>query len=333
MQDPKITLRHELVSSAAASAILTHELYARQRPINQSYIHQYALAMEKNEFRQGTVISFCVFKKRRYLINGQHTLHALILRQQPYLLGIEEIPVASYEEIGLWYSRYDRVHLRTLEHSYFAQNIQEHVQLNKGQTTQLGGCVPSLASGFERVSRTHGGLRMYLDNPAIRMAFIGEWRDEAESFFRDIKGAPGRMNTNLRRGPVMAVALVTYRYTGADATEFWHQVAMDDRLANNDPRKKLHAFIRTTIKLGDYEPYIMSRIAASAWNLAWKDSKRQGLPIGPTNVPICLEGTPHTGEHVLRYLSPQGDVLHDPETYRPDAWQAGLFAPKDDANA
>jgi hypothetical protein len=333
MQDPKITLRHEVVSSAAASAILEHERYDRQRPINHSYINQYALAMQKNEFRQGTVISFCVWKGRRYLINGQHTLHAIILEAKPYLLGIEEIPVKSYEEIALWYSRYDRVHMRTLEHAYYAHNMQEHVQFNKGQTTQLGGCLPSLASGFERVPRTHGGLRMYLDNPAIRMAFIGEWRDEAEAYFQDIKGAPGRMNTNLRRGPVMAVALVTYRYTGADASEFWHQAAMDDRLANNDPRKKLHGFLRTTTSAGGYEPYIMSRKVASAWNLAWKDSKLTGLPIGRTNAPIRIEGTPHTVGKVLRYLSPQGDVLHDPEVYRPDAWHVGLFAPKETPDA
>jgi hypothetical protein len=333
MQDPKITLRHELVSSAAASAILAKERYDRQRPINHSYINQYALAMQKKEFREGTVISFCVFKGSRYLINGQHTLHAIVLAATPYLLGIEEIPVKSYEEIALWYSRYDRVHMRTLEHAYYAHNMQEHVQLNKGQTTQLGGCLPSLASGFEPVPRTHGGLRMYLDNPEIRMAFIGEWRDEAEAYFRDIKGAPGRMNTNLRRGPVMAVALVTYRYTGADATEFWHQTAMADRLANNDPRDKLHVFLLTTTSQGGYEPYIMSRIVASAWNLAWKDSKLKGLPVGATNVPIRLEGTPHTVRKVLRYLSPQGDVLHDPEEYRPDAWHVGLLTPKEDADA
>lgn len=42
---------------------------------------------------------------------------------------------------------------------------------------------------------------------------------------------------NLRRAPVMVMALLTYRYTGTDAADFWHAVAMDDRLAQNDPHK------------------------------------------------------------------------------------------------
>jgi hypothetical protein len=35
----------------------------------------------------------------------------------------------------------------------------------------------------------------------------------------------------------MVMALLTYRYTGTDAADFWHAVAMDDRLAQNDPHK------------------------------------------------------------------------------------------------
>jgi hypothetical protein len=38
-----------------------------------------------------------------------------------------------------------------------------------------------------------------------------------------------------------------------------------------------------------------------------------------------LEGTPHTGDKVLRYITPKGDVLHDLEIYTPDAWQQELF--------
>lgn len=122
----------------------------------------------------------------------------------------------------------------------------------------------------------------------------------------------------------MAVALVTYRYTDRDAAEFWHAVAMDDRLAMNDPRKKLHFHIYTT-KLRGYEPHVYSRYVARAWNAAWENKKLQSLQAQNITAPIHLEGTPHDGEKVLRYITPRGDVLHDPEVYRPDAWQQELF--------
>jgi hypothetical protein len=50
---------------------------------------------------------------------------------------------------------------------------------------------------------------------------------------------------------MVAVALLTYRYTSTDAPDFWHAVAMDDRLTQNDPSKKLHLHIHTG-KLGEY---------------------------------------------------------------------------------
>jgi hypothetical protein len=328
MDDTKITLRHQVISPSLAHTILLKEMYEGERHLNQSYARQYGLAIRNEDFREGTLISFCVWQDRRYLINGQHTLTGIVLADRSYLLGIEEIRVDRYEDIAVWYSKYDRVNLRTLEDNYHAHNLQAQVQLNKGQTSQLGGCLPSLASGFEYVSKTQGSLRMYVANPDMRMAFIREWRDEAESFFRDIKGAPGRMNGNLRRGPVMALALVTYRYTGADAAEFWHAVAMDDRLAKNDIRKRLHMFVRIS-KVGEFAPYIFSRYMASAWCAAWEDRTPQSIVAQPAHLPIRIAGTPHTGEKVLRYISPQGDVLPDPQEYRPDVWHAGVFPPKD----
>jgi hypothetical protein len=65
----------------------------------------------------------------------------------------------------------------------------------------------------------------------------------------------------------MVMALLTYRYTGTDAADFWQAVAMDDRLAQNDPHKKLHLHIRTS-KLGAYSLHVYSRYVARAWNAA-----------------------------------------------------------------
>jgi hypothetical protein len=324
MEHRKTSLTETVLAPSEAQASLTNDAYERQRSVNQSFVRQYALAMLKQEFRPGSLLSYCVWRGKRYLVNGQHRLHAVVLAKIPYVFQVEEIVVESYEEIAEWYTTYDRLQLRTLPQAYDAYNLPERVQLNKGQTQDLAGCLASLASGFEHVPRTQGSLRMYVANPHIRMAFVQEWREEAVQFFEDLKGAPGIMSSTLRRGPVFAFALVTYRYTGTDATEFWHDVAMDDGLAKNDPRKKLHFFIRTS-KMGEYPHEIYSRFVARAWNAAWDNRTPQTLQHEATTSPIRILGTPHGGEKILRYLTPRGDILHDPQEFVPGDWQQGLF--------
>src|SRR5262249_47510006 len=98
MEQRKITLRLEIMTPEAAHAIVTHELYERQRPLDQSVVQEYTLAMRNGEFRQGTILSFCVYRGTRSLINGQHTLHALIRAGVRLELGVEEIQVESLEE-------------------------------------------------------------------------------------------------------------------------------------------------------------------------------------------------------------------------------------------
>ena len=129
----------------------------------------------------------------------------------------------------------------------------------------------------------------------------------------------------------MAVALVTIRYTGTDAEEFWREVAYDDGLAQGDPRKALHLFLRTT-KLGAYEPHVYARYIAWAWCRGWQELSCQYLRGQAEHLPITIDGTPHDGKGVYRYITPRGEVLHDPVKYEAEQWQQGLFG-KDEAAA
>jgi hypothetical protein len=324
MEQRDITVRHEVLTADTAHTIVTQELYAHQRPINQSVVQEYALAMRQQEFRPGTTISFCVYQGKRYLINGQHTLQALIRAQVALLLGIEEIHVTSLEEIAAWYGKYDRLRLRTLQHIYEAHDMAAQLNLNKSQTVCLGACLPLLASGFASVPRAEGSMRMYTANPRLRMAFMEAWIDEASQFFAAIKGAPGTVGMNVRRGPVMAVALVTYRCTGTDAEEFWHTVCQAEALSQGDPRMALHLFLRST-KAGEYEAHRYSRYIASAWNAAWQGKRSKHLQPQAEHLPIWLEGTPHDGKDTWRYITPRGEVLQDPQRYDATVWQRDLF--------
>jgi len=72
MEHRKISLRQEVMTPQAAQAILAHELYERQRRLDQSVVQEYALLMRSGQFRQGTLLSFCVSQGKRWLINRHY---------------------------------------------------------------------------------------------------------------------------------------------------------------------------------------------------------------------------------------------------------------------
>jgi hypothetical protein len=324
MEQRKISVRQERMTPQAAQAILLHEMYEHQRPLEESVIQNYTLQHHNNNFRPNTLLSFCTLHGRRWLINGQHTLHAIVRAGKPLDVSIEEIAVESLAERAQWYGTYDRNKLRSLKDIYAAHAIHETLNFNKHQALCLSACLPLLAAGFAAVTRQQGGLRMYTANAQLRMAFMEAWIEEAEQFYAVIKGAPGSLSMNIRRAPVMAVALVTYRFTGTDAEDFWDNVVRDDGLAQGDPRKALHVFLRTS-KTGRYQAHTYSRYIASAWNADWHNRKVKTIQPQPEHSPILIEGTPHTGKQVLRYITPQGTPLHDPLPYLMDQWQQAML--------
>jgi hypothetical protein len=326
MQHNNITLRHEVISPTTASAIVTYELYERQRPLHTGRVRQYALAMRQGKFRRGTLLSFCCWQGKRYLINGQHTLQALRLANMSMEFGIEEITVGAYDEIAEWYSKYDRLYHRSLSQVYAAHNLAERLQLNKSQVQEIGACCGLLASGFSSSFAKEGALSMYTSDHEVRMKFIEAWMDEARSYFDATAGASAAIANHLRRRGILAVALVTYRFTGSDADEFWHQVAYDDRLAHDDPRKQLHYFIRET-KNTSHEPHVVARMVAQAWNAAFAEPRQALRSIQATSLgrPIQIDGTPHDGKRIMRYITPEGAMLHEPMPYDEGQWEQALF--------
>jgi hypothetical protein len=330
MEQRKIKLSMVTMTSDLARSILTHERYEGQRQLDQSFVQAYALDMRNGEFRQGTLISFCVYKGKRYLVNGQHTLEAICLSGVTLELAVEEIQVESLEERAYWFGKYDRPKVRSLKQIYEAHVIHESLNFNKSQSIFLGGCLPLLATGFSSVPRAHGSMRMYTSSPRLRMDFMRAWTGEAEQFYAAIKGSPGSLGMNIRRSPVFAVALVTYRFQAEKAEDFWFNVCQDDGLNQGDVRKSLHVFLLTS-QPSKYEPHEYSRYIAQAWNNAWYGQRRKNIQPQAAHNPILIEGTPHNGKDVLRYISPRGEVLKTPIKYDAEAWQKGLFG--DDAAA
>ena len=320
MEHGKITTKMEEFSPAQAQYSIMHEGYDRQRKLNQSYVSQYALEMRQGLWLPISPVVFAIVNGRRVLINGNHRLHAVVLAGCSVGFITVSVPLSSYEAIAPWYTSFDRLNQRTLAQAYQTHNLEAELRLNASQTKKLGSALPLLASGFEPVYSMPGSMKRQIQHHKTRMAFIREWCEELRQFWGDIKGAPGAMSSNLRSAPILAVALIHYRYTGTDATEFWHAVATADCLPQNDPRHRLHMHIRTS-KIPTYDQDEYSRIVTRAWNATWNNRTPQSLQAESRTAPLRIEGTPHTGTEVLRYLTPEGEILHDPQPVPLEAWQ------------
>jgi len=320
MQQYKSTRSEVYIAPIEAQKMLLDMRYDRQRRLDQGFIQAYALAMRKRQWEPGSVLTVGVLNGVRYLMNGQHRLNAVMQAKRSILFIVEEIELTNDDDMAVLYNTFDRGKPRSWLDRYDAAGVTDTLNLNRHEIRSLGACLPVLASGFAHVARGEPSMRMYNDNPQIRMAFMEAWRDEAEQFFGAIKGAPKALCMNIRRAGILAIALVTFRFTGTDAEEFWRNVSHDDGLAQGDPHKAFHYWIRT-IQLSQFTAQRYSRYAAAAWNMAWRGRSITQLRAQTDTVPLTLEGTPHDGKTILRYVDPMGNILTEPMPYDPARWR------------
>lgn len=313
-----ITQKFKMISPSQAPRMLADAPYVFQRKVDQTYVQEYLRAMRRGEFRPGTEVTFAEYNGKLYAMNCQHTLTALGRHDKPLLLNIVTYKCHSLTQMHGLYLTFDRNRIRSLTQLYAAYDFANKTGLNNEQTKHLGSAIGLVISGFAHQGTTRSVLGPYFHSGHIRIDCMQAWIDEALAFFETVKGAPKAISSLLRRGPIMAVALVTFRHTGADASEFWKAVAWDDNLAFDDPRKTLHKWIREHM-LKEYEPTQYAKFVAAAWNAAWEDRHLQRLNVTPqqTMQPIRLAGTPFDGVSYFSYMRENGQPTEEPVLWPP----------------
>lgn len=312
--DHHITQDFETMTGQLAQQILDTEAYIHQRKVDQSYVNEYALIMKRGEFRPGTEIVFVRYKGTRMLLNGQHTLHAIIRSGLALRVSVVTYEVTEEWMIHALYLTFDRNRLRSFEQLYQAHNFGPQFNLNQTQVRHLGSAMPLLMTGFQSIDtfrQQHKGL---LHSGPIRMQLMESFVDEMVWYSEVIHGCPKEMSGCLRRASVLALALVTFRFTGDDAARFWHNVAFDDGLATNDPQKKVHYFLRET-SAGEHHAYLYVRYLINGWNLAFTHRSMGKLQAIDEKLPVQIAGTPHSAAVVRHYVTPAGEALRDPEPW------------------
>ena len=124
-------LASEVVTPAAARKIIENEMYQRQRPLRQGHVAELAHHMEHGSFIDNTTITFALLDGKSYLVNGQHTINAIVKSGCSVTLNIQEYSCRNEDEIDSLYARQDKHYKRTEGDSFHSLGLVEKWEIRK----------------------------------------------------------------------------------------------------------------------------------------------------------------------------------------------------------
>lgn len=228
--------RAESFNPEDAQYMLTNHNYVGQRAIRKPHVNFLANEILNGRFREGTAIGICHTPDgKKHLVNGQHTLSAVIACKKPVLLSVESYECRNMEEVARIFATYDRQRTRTSSDVFHAYGLAGDLGLTQTQTGFFCAAINFL---IERVSKVFPD-RKASPEEIIQFAEKMKWR-----FDQYTEATSGVKQNGKNRSSLIALALVTAGHSSH--YEFWNGFTQDDGLRRGDPRKHLIEFNRKT---------------------------------------------------------------------------------------
>lgn len=299
------------VTKEQAIIWLAECVYPHQRPRSESWTQVLAGMMNRGVFRASTDIAFADFQGKRFLVNGNHTLHAVLRADAPQDLLIVRMVCTTMQEVNEIYMRYDAGRLRNYHNIYRAMELTQTLQMTRTQVGELGASVGFLAAGFSK----RGIISEMLKDGTLKANMMAAWSPEAHLFYDALAGCPSEYKSLLATRSVMSLGLVTLRFQEEKARIFWEETSHpEEALDRNAPSSRLMRWLqqpKTYVKKIGVERHV--RMVAEFWR-AHSTAKRVSLKlladVKGRNA-IDLEGTLHDGAAVRVYLTLEGQILRE----------------------
>ena len=164
--------------------------------------------MRTGHWRQGAEIHCARVEGERFLVNGQHTLTALVQEGLAAWLTVVEIDVPTLAGIGRLYEAFDRNMTRSLDDIYQSDPEIGRYGWTTKQLKAMSGAVALLATGFAQ-DAPFADIVLTLRDPFVRAELLRDWSGEATQAFGAMQG---QLRRYLLRSGVLSVLLATYRY-------------------------------------------------------------------------------------------------------------------------
>jgi hypothetical protein len=286
------------LSPADAQAILAAWSYPRQRKIRDPRLMSYKHQMEAGHWRKWSQIIVDVLPDGTLkLINGYHRLISLS-RLDPdtdYRLPvtIEYRYTETMQDVADDYAVIDIGGTRSQADAIHAQDLANKWGVSFETLKACGAAGGLILAGFA------GGRSNSLDGVVGRslpgrIEWMHTWENEIKHADILVKMAPNSKGRKLvYRQAVMAVMLMTLRYTPEKAYRFWEPVITGIGLYPEMPELVLRNYLTNTPVRGLPE-HIYARYVANCWNNYYRNSKMSklgGLRKQGINEPIVIEGT------------------------------------------
>jgi hypothetical protein len=253
------------IDPGRAAKMIEADHYAGQRNLRPWHVNELAEAMSRGKFTEGTQIHFCKHNGKKYNVNGNHTLHAVVKSGVTINLGILMTEVETDEEIADHYSRHDRHLARTLGDAVKAHGVEAKLGLTGKQITVANYGIKMILSEFANARRGNT-YEIRAHDERVSM-LLNEYGDEAKGYFDAIKGCSKLFAAPLMTAAVVGVALLTFKKDPEKAKSFWMQVATGGGGLNvGDPRRSLMVWLQDNpLKIAPSAT--RARVVAKAWNV------------------------------------------------------------------
>lgn len=284
------TVRMQDITPALATKMLGEMSYERQRTSRPEHIKFLANEMRAKRFI-GNTIGVCQLPGgTQTLINGYHTLNAIIESGLTQSMPVEVFEVKANQDISKVYARFDRQLKRTRTDSIRVYGLEESFSLPPSILSRFSAASVVIMKDF-----TSGGGLSYVSDDEV-ILFMMDWLTDCKKYLEFIKETPLTQVMTMRH--VFPIGLMTTRYSDK-ASEFWGKVATDDGLYMNDPRKTLHDWLKDTGLSRDSNRKrqvtlpVGMRAVAAGWNAYAEERTLASIRVLNTTLPLVIRGTPY----------------------------------------
>jgi hypothetical protein len=221
------------VTPLLAEKILEANTYDGQRPLSEKQVKILSDAIEEGLFTVGHIaVAHQGWNGGDEMVaNGQHQCTAVLRTGLPICAVVEEYNCKKPEDFSLLYRQFDNNKSRTLDEVTLpearALNLKWHRMIVKSVMAGIG-----FIEGTGPKNKRVESLKKYI----AEGNFVNELLSAVKS--TDSK--------HLRRGPVIAAIITTFKKCSGDAEIFWEEVRDGENLKGNSPSLKLRNYLLST---------------------------------------------------------------------------------------
>lgn len=292
-----------LVTPEQAEEWLNKNHFNRQRSRRPRHVTFLASEMTKGTFRKYTQIDFGVFNGHACLVNGQHTLEALVSYGKPLELLVVRHPVADEEGLARLYNTYDSGLTRTWVDAYAAMDLGNRYNMSDTEVNAYGRAAPFIFGAFG-----YHGVRDALANKSKdqRLSIMEAFHPSAKLFLTCLEQAEPAIRRALLLPPMFALGTYTIHHDNERGVTFWTLAADDQNLTKTDPPKIATMLAQRVDNKRQRTLIGLGQSVVAAWNAYVQEKElKPRLIKNPTDVVQIL-------------ATPLADPTAAPETVRDD---------------